>query len=107
MTDKNYPVKDCILWRDVNKDNAFNLSAFGPYFPDINNIVAPQTGNVDGGDDNGLGGIVAVAPFVYYTGECHQHGREQGATNTFQQLGPQISDIYCTGGSQLLDGTYP
>jgi hypothetical protein len=101
VTNNDFAIKDCILWRDVNKDNAFNLSAFGPYFPDINNIVAPQTGFGD------VGGIVALAPFAYYTGECHQHGREQGSTNTFQQLGPQITDINCTGGSQLLDGTYP
>jgi len=117
----NYRINDCYLWRDVNKDNAFNLSKYGSttYTPDINHIVAPQTGNVDGGDDDDLGGLVLVAPYIYYTGTCHQHGRENGS-GTFQQLGPKTptyntdgtivpltGDIKCTGGSQLLDGTYP
>jgi len=119
LTDGYYRVRECYLHRDVNKDNAYNLAAFGTYDPDIANIVSPQTGNVDGNDDDALGGLILKSPFDFYTGECHQHGEESGGNNyNFRQIGPQRvvfnadgtlaqGDIMCTGGSQLLDGTYP
>lgn len=122
QTAKDFPINDCYLWRDVNRDPAFNLTAvygYPNYDPDLAHIVAPQTGNVDGGDDDDLGGLVLVAPFEFYTGTCHQHAKENG-NGDFQNLGPRkpdynldgtvvagTGDAMCTGGSQLMDGTYP
>jgi hypothetical protein len=133
VNDKTYKVKNCYLWRDVNKDPAFDLSAFGIYDPDVANIIPPQTGNpqqkVKGQlvsvPDDKLGGFVlrsvSADPTVvnYYTGECHQHGKETngGGNYAWNQQGPakteinpdgtlNIRDPICQGGSQLMDGTY-
>ena len=133
VSDKTYKVKNCYLWRDVNKDPAFDLSAFGTYDPDVANILPPQTGNAPtkvkgqlvSQDDSKLGGwvlrSVSADPSVtnYYTGECHQHGKETngGGTYAWNQLGPaktlinpdgtlNIRDPICQGGSQLMDGTF-
>jgi hypothetical protein len=126
VTDKIYLVNNCYLWRDVNKDPNFDLSAFGGYDPDTDNIRPPQTGNVDGGDDHSLGGFVLTRlsfkpdAINYYTGTCHQHGGDK--TNAqgykFQQNGPLrnlidpstgaivVRNPMCQGGSQLMDGIY-
>jgi hypothetical protein len=134
VTDGTYKVKNCYLWRDVNKDPAFDLSAFGIYDPDVANIIPPQTGNpqqkvkgqlVSVLDDK-LGGFVLRSvssdPTVtnLYTGECHQHGFENSTDTNYNwnQQGPAknlidpttgatiIRDPQCQGASQLMDGTY-
>jgi hypothetical protein len=134
VTDGTYKVKNCYLWRDVNKDPAFDLSAFGIYDPDVAHIIPPQTGNpqqkVKGQlvsvSDNKLGGFVlrsvSTDPTVLnlYTGECHQHGKENSTDTNYSwnQQGPAknlidpatglpiIRDAICQGGSQTMDGVY-
>ena len=117
VADKDYNIRECYLFRDVNKLSAYNLSSIGgvsyTYDPDTANLLSPQQGTKD------VGGLVLKSPYLTYTGECHQHGNEVGGNGTtynWNQQGPQKKicdasnnltvDPICTGGSQLLDGNY-
>ena len=110
-------IQECILFRDVNKDQNFSLAGGGTYDPDVNHLYAPFDGLTD------EGGIWltndSLVKGTYYTGACHQHGNETASGN-WQQSGPKkpdydvvtglpvagTGDPQCTGGSQLLDGVY-
>lgn len=136
VSDSNFKLNDCYLWRDVNKDPAFALDKLGTYDPDVAHIIPPQTGNPQqqqkgkGGQlvsvpDDKLGGMVLRSVSAtagadnLFTGECHQHGKETngGGNYAWNQQGPaktltnpdgtlNIRDAMCQGASQLMDGVY-
>lgn len=115
VSDGTYKTKNCLLWRDVNKDPAFDLSVIGgqnyTYDPDVAHIIPPQTGNpqqkvkgqLTSVSDATLGGWVLRNVHVtdpndpndhnIYTGECHQHGDESNMSSNsgyrWKQKGPQ------------------
>jgi hypothetical protein len=120
LGDDTFNVRECQLWRDVNKLSAYDLSNIGGtqylYNPDTDrtHYVSPQTGSADAG-----GLALSIAPFVWWTGECHQHGSDGGndgdANYSWVQVGPDkqhlvngvlTADWICQGGSQLMDGVY-
>ena len=73
-----------------------------------------QSVNVDGnfiGAD--LGGVAFLdtnfTPGAFYNGVCQEHGKQNGSlgnVGAFNLLGPNPLDLECTGGDQVLDGTY-
>jgi hypothetical protein len=132
VNDSVYKLKNCYLWRDVNKNDNFSLTAFGLYDPDTANIIPPQYGGntfkIKGVTitEDQMGGFVlrnvssTEGAENFYTGECHQHGFENtGGNNVYSwnQQGPaktlintddtlNIRDPLCQGSSQTMDGTY-
>jgi hypothetical protein len=129
--DKNASIQDCLVFRDVNKDANFTLPAI--YDPDVDHFDYPSNtattktfdSPFDGTSDGG-GIWLTRNSFVlgnYFTGTCHQHGREQVTGNPnkpleFKQSGPKkptylspgvpdptTGDSTCTGGAQIYDGT--
>ena len=54
-------------------------------------------------------------PGAFYNGVCQEHGKQSGSLDPqtglfkisgFSDSGPSPSDVECTGGDQVLDGTY-
>jgi len=102
-------IQNCRLFRDVNKDPAFDLNTLvdgstAVYNPDEAHIFPPFNGGVDatgnpckrdGTDPTcDAGGIwLTNNVFVdgnFYTATCHQHGNEKGGS--FKQSGPLKPD---------------
>jgi len=60
-----------------------------------------------------LGGVAFLdpnfTPGAFYNGVCQEHGKQNGSlgnVGAFNLLGPNPLDLECTGGDQVLDGSY-